>query len=161
LEAGDAELQQAADLLVAVVHRGADAGAREAVGAGQAGRPGADDGDLAAGRDHLGQVRAPALLERGVDDVLLDRTDGHRAEAGVERAGALAQAVLRADPTAHFRQRVGLVAQRRGFEDPAFLHQLQPVGDVVVDRALRLAVRVAAVQAAPGLVRRLGLAEAA
>ena len=45
--------------------------------------------------------------------------------------------------------------------DAAFARQLQPVRDVVVQRALPRAVRIAAVQAAPGLVLGLGVAEAA
>src|SRR5690606_24080186 len=52
-------------------------------------------------------------------------------------------------------------AERRRLMDAAFLHQLQPVGDVVVDGAFGFAVRIAAVEAAPGLVRGPGLAEAA
>ena len=161
LEAGDAELQQAADLLIAVEHGGLHAGAREAIGASEAGRPGADHRDPLAGRHHLRQVGPPALRERGVDDVFLDRADGHRAELVVQRAGAFAEPVLRADAAAHLRQRVGLVAERGGLQQAAFLDQLQPVRDVVVDRALRFAVRVAAVQATPGLVAGLGRAEAA
>src|SRR5690606_7954317 len=68
--------------------------------------------------------------------------------------------VLRAHPPAHLRQRVGLVAQRGSLEDAAFLDQPEPVGDVVVHRALRLAVRVAAVEATAGLQRGPGLVEA-
>ena len=77
-----------------------------------------------------------------------------RAEAVVQRAGALAQAVLRADAAADFRQRVGLVRQLRGLEQLAFLDQPQPVRDVVVHRALPLAVRIAAGEAAAGLAAR-------
>jgi hypothetical protein len=62
------------------------------------------------------QVRAPARGQRGIDDVLLDRADGDRTEL-LQRAAALAQPVLRADPAAHFRQRVGAVAQRGRFVD--------------------------------------------
>ena len=103
LEAGNAELQQAADLLVAVEHGGGDAAAHQPVGAGQPGRAGTDHRDLLAGGDHLGQVRAPALRERGIDDVLLHRADGHRAELVVQCARAFAQAVLRAHAAAHLR----------------------------------------------------------
>jgi hypothetical protein len=81
--------------------------------------------------------------------------DRHRAEAVVERAGALAQAVLRADAAADLGQRIGLVAQLGGLEQVALVDQLQPVGDVVVHRALPLAVRVAAVDAARRTGRRL------
>src|SRR5690606_6373473 len=152
LEGRDAELQQAANLLVAIVDNGLHAHARHAVRAGDAGRTGADHRHAVAGRLHRRQVRTPTLLEGGIDDVLLHRADGHRAEAVVERAAALAQAVLRTHAAAHLRQRIGRVAQVRGLADAVLLHQLQPLRDGVVHRALPAAVRVAAVQAAPGLV---------
>ena len=91
-------------------------------------------------------------LERLVGDVLLDRADGDRAEAVIERAGALAEPILRADAATDLRQGVGLVGQLGGLEQIAFLHQPQPVGDVVVDRALPFAERIAAGHAAAGLL---------
>ncbi len=99
-------------------------------------------------------VGAPALLERLVGDVLLDGADGHRAEAVIQRAGAFAQAVLRADAAADLGQRVGLVRELGGLEQLALVDQLQPVRDVVVHRALPLAERIAAVEAAARLVAR-------
>ncbi len=108
-----------------------------------------------AGRFDLGHVRTPAHGEGGIGDVFLHRADGHRAKTVVEGTGTLAQAILRADPAADFRQGVGLVGQLGGGEDIAFGHQLQPVGDEVVDRAFPFAVRVPATQAAVGLVGRL------
>ena len=101
-------------------------------------------------------------LEGLVGDVFLDLADGHApnrprfAEAVVERAGAFAQAVLRTDAAAHLRQRIGLVRQFRRLEQVALVDQLEPVGNVVVHRALPLAVRIAAGQAAPGLFAGLG-----
>ena len=50
-------------------------------------------------------------------------------------------------------QRVGLVRQLGRLEQLALLDQLQPVGDVVVDRAFPFAERIAARQAAAGLLR--------
>ncbi len=158
LELGDAEGQQAADFRVLVEHHRGHAVAHQHVGAAQASRPGTDHGDALAGRLDLGHVRTPAHGEGGVGDVLLHRADGHRAEAVGQGAGTLAQAVLRAHAAADFRQGVGLVAQLGGGEDVAFGDQLQPVGDEVVHRALPLAVRVAAAQAAVRLfggLRRL------
>ena len=163
LEAGDAEVQQAADLLVAVEHhrlrcRRAPADRRTT------GRPGRRRSPRRACRwrprcDRSG--RQPSASAR-VDDVLLDRADGHRAEAVVERAAAFAQAVLRAHAAAHFRQRIGFVrtARRLRAMRPSRASS-QPVRDVVVQRALPRAVRIAAIEAAPGLVLGLGLAEAA
>lgn len=160
LEAGNAKLQQATNLLVAVVDHGSDAGMREAVGTGQAGRAGTDHRHRVAGGLHGGHVRPPAGGQRGIDDVLLYRADGHCAEL-LQRAAAFAQPVLRADPAAHFRQRVGAVAQGGRFMDAVFLHQLQPLRNGVVHRALPAAVGVAAIQAAAGLVLGVFLAELA
>src|SRR5690606_27859527 len=99
------------------------------------------------GRHHARHVRAPAHGNGGVGDVLLGGTDGHGTEAVVQRTGALAQAILRTDAAADFRQRVGLVTQLNRFRQVAFGNQLQPVRDVVVNRALPLAVRVTAGEA--------------
>ncbi|VTQ82866.1 Uncharacterised protein [Stenotrophomonas maltophilia] len=160
LEAGNAELQQAADLFVAVVDHGGDASACQAVGTGQPGGAGADHRHAVAGGLYRAQVRAPAAGQRGIDDVLLHRANGHRTEL-FQRAAAFAQPVLRAHPAAHFRQRIGAVAQRGRLVDAVFLHQLQPLRNGVVHRALPAAVRIAAVQAAAGLVLGIFLAELA
>ena len=155
LEGRNAEGQQAADLGVAVIDHGLHAIARQDVGAAKASGSGADDRDLLAGGFHPRHVRPPALLEGLVRDVFFDGADGDRAEAVVERTGAFAQPVLRAHPAADFGQRVGLVAELGGGEQVAFLHHFQPVGNVVVHRALPLAVGVAAVEATPRLGGRL------
>ncbi|KAG0920140.1 hypothetical protein G6F32_015748 [Rhizopus arrhizus] len=60
LEAGNAELQQAADLFVAVVDHGGDAGARQAVGTGHDRPAGTDHRNTLAGGLHRAQVGAPA-----------------------------------------------------------------------------------------------------
>jgi len=112
--------------------------------------------------DDAGQIRPPALAQRLVGDRALDAADRHRAEiALLQRAGALAQAILRAHAAADFRQRVGFVHQRGGLEQAALLHQLEPVRNVVVHRALPLAVGVTAVDATLRLGGRLGRGEIA
>ena len=145
---------------------GCHAVAHQDVRAAKSRRSCADHRHALARGAHVRHVGTPAALERLVGDVLLDGADGDRAQAVVEGAGALAQAILRADAPAHLRQRVGLVRQLRGLEQVALLDQLQPVRDVVVDRALPLAERVAAGEAAArllrgllGLVGRVDLAE--
>ena len=152
LELGNAEGQQAADFRIAVEHHRLNTIAYQHVGAADARRAGADHRHPLVGPYHLGHVRPPAHGQCRVGDVLLGGTDGHRAEAVVERAGAFTETVLRANAAAHFRQGVGLVRQLHRFHQVAFADQLQPVGDVVVHRALPLAVRVAAVQTAMRLV---------
>ncbi len=133
---------------------------RQLVGTRQPGRAGTDHRHALAGGFHRAHVRAPAGGQRGIHDVLLDRADRDRAEF-LQRAAALAQAVLRAHAATHFRQRIGRVAQRGRFVDAVLLHQLQPLRDRVVHRALPAAVRVAAIQAAPRLELRVFLAELA
>ena len=105
------------------------------------------------------EVGLPAHLERLVGDVFFDVADGDGTEAIVEGAGTLTQSVLRADPATHLRQAVGLVGELHRLQNASLVGQLQPVGDVVVDRALPLAVRVAAVEATIRLHADLGLVE--
>ncbi len=78
-----------------------------------------------------------------------------------QRAGAFAQAILRTDAAADFRQRIGLVHQRGRLEQTSILHQLQPVRNVVVHRAGAFAIRIAAIEAALGLAHRRGRREVA
>jgi len=54
-----------------------------------------------------------------------------------------------------FRQGVGLVRQLGGLKDVALGDQFEPVWNEVVHRALPFAIRVAATQAAVGLIGRL------
>src|SRR5690606_34901145 len=102
---------QTADFRVPVEHHRGHTVAHQDVGTAQARRARADHRDPLAGRLDLGHVRTPAHGEGGVGDVLLHRTDGHRAETVVEGTGTLAQTILRAHPTAYFRQGVGLVGE--------------------------------------------------
>jgi hypothetical protein len=106
------------------------------------------------------QVGPPALLERLVDNVALDGANGDCSEAGRQRTGLLAEAVLWTDPPADLGQAVGLVAQVGGFEDAALSGQLEPVRYVIMDGTFPLAVGIAAVQAAlrlaGGLLLRVG-----
>src|SRR5690606_1699683 len=155
LELRDTEGQQAADLGIAVEHYRGHAIAHQYVGTTETGRAGTDDGDALAGGLDLGHIRTPAHGEGGVGDVFLHRADGHRAEAVVQRAGAFAQAILRTDTSTDLGQRVGLVGQLGGGEDIALGDQFEPVGNVVVHRALPLAVRVATTQTAVGLLTGL------
>ena len=73
------------------------------VGARQARRARADDGDGFTGLFYAAKVRTPAHFERFIVDIALNVTDGYRAELIVQRAGTFAQTVLRANAPAHFR----------------------------------------------------------
>ena len=155
LELGNAESQQSANLLVAIKHHWLNAVAHQDVGRTQTRRSRANDGNAPSGRHDFRHIWPPALRKRSVGDVLLNLADGHSAEALFERARAFAETVLRADAPAHLGQRVGLVRKLRRLEQAAFLDQLQPVRDVVVNRALPLTVRVAAGQTAARLLTGL------
>ena len=141
---------------MAIVNHRLDAVARQHVRAGEARRTRADNRHALAGRFHVRHIWTPAHLHRFIVDVALDIADGDRTELVVQGAGAFAQAILRANASAHFRQAVGLMRQLRRFDNAAFVRQLQPVRNVVVNRTLPLAVRVAARETAIGL--RLHLA---
>ena len=149
LEARDAIDQQPADPVVAVVDVDLPAMLAQLLGTGEAGRPRADDAD------RLGQLTRrpdrldPAQVEGGVGDVFLDGTDGDGAVPRLlDDAVALAQTVLRADPAADLRHVVGRRGQLVGFLQATLGGEPQPVRDVVVQRAMDLAERHAALLAA-------------
>jgi hypothetical protein len=152
LEAWNAIDQQAAHAVVTVIDMDVVALGAQFLGGGQTGGAGADDPDrlaiLTGGRARLD----PALLPRGVVDVFLDRTDGDGAVGRLlDHAIAFAQAILRADATADFREIVGGLADLVGLFQAAFGGQLQPIRDVVGNRAMHLAEGNAALRAAAGL----------
>ena len=157
LEARDAVDQQPAGPVVAVVDRHLDARAAAACPPPR-GPPGpAPMMPTLSGRSATRPDRLhPALLPGGVGDVLLDRADRHRAVARLlDDAVALAEPVLRADAAADLGEGVGRLAELVGLAQPPLGGQLQPVGDVVVQRAMGLAVRHAALRAAARLLGRL------
>ena len=73
----------------------------------------------------------------------------------LDHAIALAQPVLRTDPPADLREGVGGLADLIGFAQAPLCRQLEPVWNVVVKRAMRLAIGSAALAAAACLL--LGL----
>ncbi len=166
LERRDAVSQQAADFRVSIIDNRTDAVEGQDVGCGKTGRARAyNTHALARGLD-VRHVGPPTLLDRLVRNVAFDITDADGADAVVERACALAEAILRTDAAANLRQRIGLVGKIGRLEQPAFLDQGQPVRDVIVNRAFPFAVGIAARDTAAGLscgartvVRAIDLAE--
>ena len=77
----------------------------------------------------------------------------------LDHAIAFAQAILRADAAADFGHGGSACRQVVGFAQAAFRGQAQPVGNVIVQRAMRLAVRHAALRAAARLALRLFVRE--
>ena len=93
----------------------------------------------------------PALGEGVVGDEAFDGADGDAFEAFLDNAIAFAEAVLRADAAADFGEVIGGGGDFVGFFQAAFGGELQPVRDVVVQRAVHRAERHAALAAAAGL----------
>ncbi|MND98509.1 hypothetical protein D3C80_908660 [compost metagenome] len=155
LEGRNTEGQQATDLGMTIVNHRFHAVAGQHIGTGQTGRTGTDHRHPFAGRQYMGHVRLPAHFDRFVADIALDVTDGHRTELIVESTRAFTQAILWANAAADFRQAVGLVRQIRRLHDATFIRQLQPVRDVVVNRAFPFAIRVTAGQTTVRLRFRL------
>ncbi|MDZ7712395.1 MAG: hypothetical protein U5L06_04460 [Rhodovibrio sp.] len=156
LEVRDAVDHQTADPVVAVVDVHLVALAAQLLGRRQTAGPGADDADRLAALAHRLDRLDPALIPGGFGDVGLDRADRDRAVASLlDHAVALAQAVLRADPAAHLGHVVGGAGDLVRLLQPALGGQHQPVGDVVVQRAVHLTVRHAALRTAAGLGLRL------
>ncbi len=151
LERRYAEGEQSADLGIAIEDDGRDAIAHQDIGARQACGAGTDDRHALVRAHDVRQIGLPPQPERFVRDVLLDGADADGAKAVVERAGAFAKPILRADAPAHLGQRIGLMRELRRLEQFSLVDQRQPVGNVVVDRTLPLAEGIAARQAAAGL----------
>jgi hypothetical protein len=126
------------------------------IGGGEAGRPRADDADRLAALPARPDRLDPALLPGGVGDEFLDGADGDGAVARLlDDAIAFAEPVLRADAPADFGEIVGRGGNLVGLLQPPLGRELQPVGNIVMDRAMHLAEGHAALRAAAGLVGRL------
>ncbi len=91
-------------MCIAVEHHRLDPIAGQNVGATETCGASANNRYPFAGRRDLRQIGPPAGFQRLVSDVFLNRADGDRAEAVIQRAVAFAQAVLRTNPPADFRQ---------------------------------------------------------
>ena len=75
----------------------------------------------------------------------------------LDHAIAFAKTVLRADATADFRECIGGLAHLVGFLQAALGCQPQPIWNVVVKRAVRLAIGHTTLATAAGLLLRFGL----
>ncbi len=161
LEAGDAVDHQPADAVVAVVDVHRIAHPPQRVRRRQPARARADDAhgapQLAARHGWL----HPALVPGMIGDEALHLADGDALEILLDDAVALAQPVLRADSAADLGEGVGRRADLVRLLQPALRGELQPVGDVVVHRAVHGAERHAALRAARGLRAGVGGVEAA
>ena len=133
----------------------------ELLGAGEAARPGADDADGGFALAHRHDRLDPALVERVVGHEALDRADGDALEALLDHAIAFAETVLRADAAADLREVVGGRRHLVGLVEAVLGGELQPVGNVVRQRAMHRAERHAALGAAARLHGRFAARELA
>ena len=136
LEAWNAVDKQAADAVMAVINCDLIALLAQSLGCGEAGRAGADDADGFSAFLHGANGLHPALLEGGVGDVAFNRADGDGFKALFDDAVALAQPVLRADAAANLGKCVGCGGKLIRFLKTALGGELQPVRDVVGERAV-------------------------
>ena len=156
LEARNAIGQQPAAPVIAVINRHLHTLAPQRIRRRQPARTSADDTHrftaLRIGANGLD----PALFERRIGDVFFDRSNGHGAMPGLlDHTIALAQAVLRADAATDLGEGIGRLAHLIGFLQPPLGGQAQPVGDIVVQRAMRLAIGHPTLAAPAGLLSRL------
>ncbi len=154
LEVRNAVDQQATDPVVAVVDVDLIAALAQLLGDREPGRAGADHADQFGALPGRPRRLDPALLEGDLGDVLLDRADGDRLEALLDHAVALAEPVLWADPAADLGHVVGRRDELVGLLEAALGGHPQPVRDVVVQGAVHLAERDAALLAACRLLGR-------
>src|SRR6185437_11870727 len=138
LEVGNAVAQEPAGLGEFLVDVDLVAGARQLLGAGQPGRPGAYDRHRLAGSGRR-QLGLEPLGDGAVGDGAFDRFDGDRVLVDVERARGLAR--RRADPSGDLGKIVGRMQIARGLVPVAVVDEVVPVGDLIVDRAARRAGR--------------------
>ena len=161
-EAGNAIGQQPAGAVMPVIDMHLIARDAQIFGGCEARRTRADDADRLS-RSLAGDERFdPAFLPGGVGDEFFHAADGDGAVPGkFDDAIAFAQSVLRADASAYFGHGAGEVGQLIGFAQPPFGRQAQPVGDMIVQRAMGGAIGNTALRATRRLLLRLVDNEAA
>ena len=137
LETGDAISQQSAHPVVTVIDMNVIASDAQIFRRRQSTRASANNANrLAARRPDLDGFY-PALLPRRIGDVFFDRANRDRVMAcKFNDAIAFAQTVLRTDTAANLGHSAGQVRQLIGFAQTAFGGEAQPIGNMVVQRAV-------------------------
>ena len=136
LEARNAVDQQATHAVVAIIHDHLIAERAKLLGSCQTARAGTNDANRLLALACRRTRRDPALVERMVGHETLHSANGDAVKALFDDAIAFAEPILRADTPADFRKIVGRRADLVGFFKPALGGQLQPIGNVVVERAV-------------------------
>ena len=154
LELRHPEADEAPGRLVALVDDDVLAGARELLGAGEPGRPGADDGDAAPGLPCRRLRLDPAFAPTAVDDRELDLLDRDGVPlVDLEHAGRLARRGT--EPAGELGEVVRSVELLEGFLPTVAIDEVVPVRDEVPDRTAVMTERDAALHAAGGLLAQL------
>ena len=149
LEVRDAQPQQAAEALVALVDHHGEAGAGELLRRGQSRRARADDGHGVAVQAGRHDRLEPVVVEDLLRDRHLGLLDGDRGLVDAQGAGVLARGG--ADPPGDLGEVVGRVQSRGGLGPASPPDQVVPLRDEVAQRAPGVAERDAAVHAPAGL----------
>ena len=160
LEAGNAIDHQPAGTVVAVIDGDLKPHPPQPVRRREATRPGTDNAN--GFRAFLGRLDGfdPAFFPGGIGDVFFDRADSDGAVARLlDDAIAFAEPVLRADAATDLGEGIGFLTAQIGLARAPLGGQAQPVGDIVVQRAMVLAIGHATLAAAAGLFLRLGIRE--
>ena len=154
LELRHSEADETAGRLVALVDDDVLARPRELLRAGEPGRPGADDGDAAAGLPSRRLRLDPAFAPAAVDDRQLDLLDRDGVTlVDLEHAGRLARS--RAEPAGELGEVVRSVELLERLLPTVAIDEVVPVGDEVPDRTAVMTERDAALHAAGGLLAQL------
>src|SRR5204863_3000765 len=149
LDLGDAVAEEAPDPVGALEDGHPVTGARELLGRGEPGRPGADDGHGLAGTNEGRLGDDPARVEGAVDDGELDGLDGDGVVVDPENAGPLAGRGT--EGPRELREVVGRVEAVDRLPEVVVVDEVVPVGDQVAERAPLVAKGNAAVHAARSL----------
>ena len=157
LVGGQAVLVEPAGLGIGIEHDDIVALARQAVGAGEAGRTCTHHGHALAGGFCAGEQRRARVGEMGIGGEALQLADLDRLVfVGVAHAGLFAQHLGRADAGAHAAQRVGAEDGVCGATQVAVGDALDEARHIDARGAGRLAGRLIAVVATVRLDARLG-----
>mmetsp|Transcript_27051 Transcript_27051/g.49172 ORF Transcript_27051/g.49172 Transcript_27051/m.49172 type:complete len:268 (+) Transcript_27051:1979-2782(+) len=158
LETGDAIGQQTARPIIAIIDRHLDACTAQNVCRGKTAGPCANDTNRFRTLDIGLDGQDPPFFPGSVRDVFFHRTNSDGAMPGLlDHAIAFAQPVLRADPTTNLGKGIGRLAHLIGLAQPPLSRQAQPVRNVVVQGAMRLAIGHPALRTARRLLLGLGI----
>ena len=155
LEVGNAVNQQPSGAVLAFVNLYRDTFASQYLRRRQPCRAAAHNPHRNPALFRRAEILHPAFFPRSLGDVFFDRPNRDGAKILIHDTITFAQLILRADAAADFGKIIGSGRKFIGVFEPPFGHEFQPIGNVVMQRAMHLTERHAALQAARGLIGRL------